>query len=255
MDTIDAALVRQRFSRALQTYDEQAHAQRRISRRLAALLAQEVGTEFDRLLEIGCGSGDFTRVLRQQCHATEWVLNDLCDACREAVLPLFADSRPPRFVAGNAEEVALPGLFDLVASASAFQWMQDMPRFFAKLAEALRPGGLLAFSTFAPGNLAEIKTLTGCGLAYPAASQLREWMAPHFRMLYEEEESIGLSFATPTDVLRHLKHTGVTATSSGVWTRGRQEEFCRNYRLLFSAADKQQVALTYRPLYMLAVKE
>lgn len=256
MDAIDTTVLRQRFSRALNTYNDNAHAQRHISRRLASLLVAEVGSDFGRLLEIGCGSGDFTRALRQQVRAKEWVLNDLCDACREAVLPLFAGCPPPRFVAGNAEEVTLSGEFDLVVSASTFQWMKDMPRFFVKLAETLRPGGILAFSTFAPGNMVEIKSLTGCGLEYPTASQLHEWLKPHFRLMHEEGETIRLAFDSPQEVLRHLKHTGVTATSSGVWTRGRQEEFCRNYRLLFATgSSNKEVTLTYRPLYMLAVKK
>jgi len=71
--------------------------------------------------------------------------------------------------------------------------------------------------------------------------------------LYEEEGNIALTFQHPLEVLRHLKYTGVTANASRVWTRGKQERFCRDYQERFPSADGG-VTLTYRPLYILVVK-
>lgn len=254
METIDTALIQRSFGRALKTYDANAHAQHQINRRLASLLPEYAGTHYSRLLEIGCGSGDFTRALQHQCSADEWVLNDLCEECHEIVRPLFTNEQP-LFQAGDAAAIAFPGTFNLIASASAFQWIDDLPHFFGKLAALLPTEGVLLFSTFAPDNLFEIKTLTGRGLTYPSMQQLREWLSSYFQILYAADETIPLNFAHPLDVLRHLKHTGVTATTSGRWTRSMQQNFCLRYRELFASDDKEQVTLTYRPLYMLAVKK
>lgn len=253
METIDTATIHRCFSRALKTYDAHAHAQHRINLHLAGLLPAYADRHYDRLLEIGCGSGRFTQALQSQCTAYEWVLNDLCDDCQERVRPLFS-GLPPVFCIGNAEEEAFPGTFNLIASASAFQWMKDLPRLFRKLAAALSPGGVLLFNTFTPDNLHEIKTLTGCGLTYPSPTQLREWLSVDFHILHEETEILPLTFTHPLDVLKHLKYTGVTATASGPWTRGRQEDFCLRYRQQFSTPSKE-VTLTYSPLYMLALKK
>ena len=159
------------------------------------------------MLEIGCGSGGFTRLLKQECQIEEWVLNDLCETWQSAIEELFP-SAPPLFLAGDAERLAFPGTFDLIASASALQWMKDLPRFLHKLSSTLSPGGILAFNTFTPDNLHEIKELTGEGLTYPTAGQLREWLSTYFRIVHEEEGNIALTFQHPLEVLRHLKYTG-----------------------------------------------
>ncbi len=254
MEAIEAKRIHIRFTRALSSYDNHADAQHRISRKLASLLPHQADARYGRMLEIGCGTGGFTGALKQQCRIDEWILNDLCEDCREKTDRLFPGS-PPRFIAGDAETLSFPGKFDLIASASVFQWIKEPEAFLHKLSGLLVPQGTLLFSTFVPGNLHEIKELTGKGLAYPTSDALAKWLsAADFDLLHQEEETIVLTFNTPLDVLRHLKATGVTATGNGRWTRGRQESFCKQYPEQFATTDGQ-VTLTYRPLYILAVKK
>lgn len=255
MPIIEQAQICRRFTRALPTYNRHAEAQQTICRRLAELLAAYTGNRFERVLEIGCGSGGFTRLLQTQCRAEEWVINDLCPDCRPIVESLFPAASPVRFLPGDAEQLDFPGKYNLIASASAFQWMKRLPVFFEKLAGSLAPGGVLLFNTFAPDNLHEIRQLTGRGLDYPAAGRLHDWLHPHFRLLHTEEATLRLTFPDPEAVLKHLKYTGVTATGGQPqWTRRIHAEFCARYQALF-ATDNQQVTLTYRPLYVLGVKK
>lgn len=242
-----------RFSRALDSYDCQAVAQYQISQQLTALLSLYTGMHFRRVLEIGCGTGGFTRLLKENSVIDEWYLNDICEGSREKIARLFP-GQSPLFITGNAEEADFPTGLDLIASASAFQWMKDPARFLQKMLSLLRPEGILAFSTFAPGNLQEVRQLTGCGLDYPTADSLTKWLADDCHLLHLQEDTIILTFDTPIDVLRHLKNTGVTATGDGSWTRSRQADFCRRYTDLYPAADNK-VTLTYRPLYVVAVKK
>ena len=227
MEAIETKQIHIRFTRALSSYDNHADAQHRISRKLASLLPHQANVRYKRMLEIGCGTGGFTEVLKQQCHIDEWILNDLCEDCQEKIEQLFPGS-PPRFIAGDAETLSFPGKFDLIASASVFQWMKEPETFLHKLSGLLMQQGLLLFSTFVPGNLYEIKELTGKGLVYPTSDTLVGWLSTaDFNLLHQEEDTIVLTFKTPLDVLRHLKATGVTATGNGCWTKGRQESFCR----------------------------
>lgn len=251
METVERIITR--FSRALDSYDRYAEAQQQICRKLTALLSRYTGMHFQRALEIGCGTGGFTHLLKESCVIDEWYLNDLCEGCYEKIARLFP-GQSIAFIAGNAEEIPFPGNLDLIASASAFQWMKEPVTFLHKLAEMLTPNGTLVFNTFAPGNLAEIKKLTGKGLDYPTPEQLTEWLTADFNLLHLRQEEIVLTFDTPLDVLRHLKYTGVTATSDGCWTRRLQENFCHNYTSLYGTKD-HKVTLTYCPVYVLAVKK
>ena len=120
METVERIITR--FSRALDSYDLHADAQQQICRKLTSILSRYTDIHFQRALEIGCGTGGFTRLLKESCVIDEWYLNDICDGCREKVASLFP-GQSPLFIAGNAEEIDFPGRFDLIASASAFQWM------------------------------------------------------------------------------------------------------------------------------------
>ena len=47
--------------------------------------------------------------------------------------------------------------FDLVFSSLMLQWCDDLDAVFTEIARVLNPGGLLLFSTFGPGTLAELR--------------------------------------------------------------------------------------------------
>lgn len=250
METASKELIRRRFSKATETYDQYAQAQHLICERLVKILTQYTNARFKRILEIGCGSGNFTRLLKQECQIGEWILNDLCESWQGNIQQLFPYAQP-NFLVGDAEKMEFPGRFDLIASASAIQWMKDLPLFFEKIAMHLSPKGTFIFNTFLPGNLSEIKELTGIGLNYPKENLVVKWLEHDFDIIHVESEPILLKFNSPLEVLRHLKYTGVNATSNSGWTREKQAIFCKEYTQRFITEDGK-FTLSYQPLYILA---
>ncbi|MGR6981160.1 malonyl-ACP O-methyltransferase BioC [Testudinibacter sp. P27/CKL/0425] len=245
------------FAKALASYDQHALAQQQINQRLCQMLQTTGQSRFGAVLELGCGTGGLTRLLAQQCEVRSWWLNDL----NAAALAQLKPHLPPenvQLLAADAESLdrtlPLAQQFDLLASASTVQWFQQPQRLVALAQQALKPDGVLLFSTFLPDNLREIKQLTKVGLCYPSQTDWLDWLQPHFELLAIDADPIELLFDNPSAVLRHLQATGVTATNRTQWTKGRLQAFYQAYQQHFSTMNGQ-VRLNYAPLLILARKK
>lgn len=81
--------------------------------------------------------------------------------------------------------------------------------------QILGKGGILAFSAFTKGNLAEVEAVTGRSLPMLTADQWRGIIPDDFDVLHFEDYSCDMVFESPLDVFRHLKATGVNALGRG----------------------------------------
>jgi len=234
VNSIDKELVRRRFARHLAAYDTLATVQRRIAADLAADLAPHVPTRSARALEVGAGTGFLTVELLKITRIEHLYLNDLV---AEALPPLARRiaPQPVELLGGDAERIDLPAGLDWVASASTVQWFDDLPAFVGRVAAALAPGGLLAFSTFGSRNLHQVKALTGVGLDYLPEEALRAALDRRFEVVAWRRHTIGQTFGTPLDVLHHLRQTGVTATGPFRWTPCALRAFERDYAARYGA--------------------
>ena len=244
--------VMQCFSAALPTYEQNAIAQKQITEDLLQLLLEKGGNQFQRVLEIGCGTGNFTRLLMQHINAAHWDCNDLCDVTNHLARNL--PQKNYRFYQGCGERLDFAHQYDLIASASTIQWFTEPLAFLQRCVGHLTSHGMILFGTFAPTNLHEVRALTGVGLDYPALAQWLETLTSAFSVLHLEQKEIQLKFDSPLSVLKHLKETGVTATNNQSWHYKKIARFCEQYRQQY--ADEQgKVSLTYVPILMLAQKK
>lgn len=221
----------------------------------AGIPRPQLPTHFRHIIELGCGTGSYSRMLLNTLQPETLLLNDLCRDMEECVRELCT-TRTPRvsFLPGDAEALDFPGETDLITSCSTLQWFNDPGAFFTRCHQALVADGLLAFSTFGATNMHEIRQLTGHGLDYLSVEELQALLSPGFDILHAEEEVISLPFPTPQAVLKHLKQTGVTGTEKRMWTRSRLQSFCKEYTTRFSDAAGN-VSLTYHPIYIIARKK
>ena len=76
---MDKTLISRRFAKAVGTYLDKADVQRYVASRMAELTSRYIPSDIqERVLEIGCGTGMFTRMYLQQAAPEEMWLNDLC---------------------------------------------------------------------------------------------------------------------------------------------------------------------------------
>lgn len=104
---MDKALISRRFAKAVGTYLDKADVQRYVASRMAELTGRYIPSDIqERVLEIGCGTGMFTRMYLQQAVPEEMWLNDLCPE----VEPYLADvlGEKVHFMAKDAETLAFP---------------------------------------------------------------------------------------------------------------------------------------------------
>lgn len=259
---MDKQLIAERFARARNTYAREARVQQQVALKMMRMLTEsllaedcqpdELSTRFRHILEFGCGTGSYSRILLRTLQPETLLLNDLCREMEECIkeLCLFPGIN---FLPGDAEELDFPKNMDLITSCSTLQWFNDPAAFFTRCHRALTTNGVLAFSTFGSRNMHQIRQLTGHGLSYLPIEELQALLRPAFDIIHAEEEVVSLSFDTPLHVLKHLKETGVTGTEKKIWTRSRLKSFCEEYTRLFHEAD-DKVTLTYHPIYIIAKK-
>lgn len=252
---LDKQLIRERFCRCRGTYDEAASVQRRMAAQLVSRLVAECGAAFPRILEVGCGTGLLTRHLLKAVQARELWMNDLVPECRENANRLAAEFPDVRttFLPGDIESIPdQPDALDLIISNATLQWAQDLPALLHRFERLLVPNGVLAFGTFGPENLREIRALTGAALTYPAPEELHAMLPPAFRLLRCEESRETLCFESPRLVLEHLRGTGSNGLARQEWTRRELGAFSARYNTAFPLNGGVQ--LTYHPMLVIARK-
>lgn len=174
---VDPAVLR-RFSAGAARYEAHAHAQRLSAVDLLAYTEASMGPApcwgsdpkmgmVDtgggpapkkgpalKILEPGCGTGLYTRMLLDAFRGASVFGVDISEAMVRVAKRGIDDPRA-RFAVADAEEIAT-GSYDLVTSNAAFQWFLSLPRTLARMASLLPRGGMLTFSFFGPETYAEL---------------------------------------------------------------------------------------------------
>lgn len=239
--------IRSRFARSLTTYSDNATIQALIAGELMANLRERSGSHYNRILEIGCGSGLFTELIDRDLDYKELFLNDIVEESRS----MSENISGSRFIPGDIETLTeLPRELDLIVSNAVFQWLHDLPETLERLADSLVPGGTLAFSTFGPDNLYEIRELTDAGLNYYSLAELRRILSDRFELIFMHDKEHLLEMPDPASVLRHIKKTGVNTPTQTIWTKRTLNKFICDYQKRFS--HNNGVTLTYQPIIIIA---
>lgn len=248
MSAVSAERVARSFRRSFASYHAATAPQARIADHLAERLAAlGAPARFAQGFEIGCGTGHLTQALRARFGFDRLTLNDLTESAAAT-----AARHEAAFVPGDARQCDWPARPDLIASASVIQWLEAPGALLARAAQALAPGGWLAFSGFGPAQFHELVRL-GSRAHAPGligAQQLADHLPAGVEILELGARQEVLWFDTPRDVLRHLRDTGVNGAASQVWTRARLERFDATYRALFGTA--RGVPLSYNPVWIVA---
>ncbi len=207
--------VRHKFSRAADTYDEHAHVQQEVARRLFTLLPDK---QYRTILEIGCGTGNYTSLLVKKLPEARITALDFSPEMIQ-IAQKKTGSHPVHFLCRDGENYLTgdTGCFDLITSNGALQWFDRPDLAFRHIQKRLTSPGLFLFSIFGPETLRELRqgfdAVLNIPLELPAASfPDRKKLAGSLEAVFDHVEIDELRLTKKYDsllhLLRHLQKTG-----------------------------------------------
>ena len=224
-------------------YDENALVQKIMAEKLTAVLPEQ---SYDKVLELGCGTGLLTSQVCRNITYGKYYANDIVEKSKFYIDKIIPENI---FICGNAQKIKLPSKVDLIISNAMFQWFVNLEKVLDYYYTILNKDGTIAFTTFAPENFKEIHAVTGLGLDYKNIDEIREILEKNFEIIYLENFEYKLTFANPLEILAHMKNTGVNSLTEQHWGVKDVKNFCDKYRDLYP-----EPSLTYSPIIAAAKK-
>ena len=164
-----SAAIAQSFGARAETYDEHADLQRGVAKRLARLLPQLAAP---RVLELGCGTGLFSRHLLARYPDGTFLFTDLAPSMVEQCRMNLAGAGGKRvsFDIMDAARPTADGPFDLIAMSMTLHWLADPEAALDALRKRLAPNGVLVFATIGGESFPEWRERARRRKACPSAS-------------------------------------------------------------------------------------
>jgi malonyl-CoA O-methyltransferase len=153
--TLDKQAIQRRFERAAAYYDTFSVVQREMAERLV----ENVRRRPLSILELGCGTGYLTALLRSRFPEAAIEAVDFAPAM---IARAYVRVPNARYIARDIEELELePDCYDLIVSSATVQWLADPERTFTRLVAALDRPGEVQLTTFGPRTFWELDEVLG----------------------------------------------------------------------------------------------
>ena len=201
----DTCKVGQRFEDSSDSYDSNALAQLRIAEKLTGMLRTSDVAPHSSVLEIGQGTGLFTKLYAKVINPASIEFVDIYQTPALNV----ADKEIYHVEDAEIWMEKHKATFDLLVSASTIQWFRNPIRFFENGSRLLNKDGILVCSTFLPGTLEIFDRFRPSPMLYIRKDELIEAAGRWFGNVETEELKIELTFSDAKKALLHLNHTGV----------------------------------------------
>ena len=190
------------FVKKYDTYDKNADIQKKVAENLLKFGKLNIkDRKIKNVLEVGCGTGIFTRLFLNDFEVENMILNDIFDTEK-----YLEDIRYDDFICGDMDNINFPHV-DFIVSSSTFQWSKDFENLIKKISKNCNK---ILFSIYIKENLLEIKNHFDISLNYMEMEDIKNILLKYFNVVKMEDEKFEKEFSSPIEALRHLKNTGVT---------------------------------------------
>jgi trans-aconitate 2-methyltransferase len=171
------------------------------------------------VLDAGCGSGGVTRLLLDRLPRGRVIAVDSSEEMVRHARAALPDDRVT-VVHSNLADLDLDEPVDAVFSNAVFHWVLDQDRLFARMHDALRPGGPLVASCGAEGNVARFFGTVDAVSAEPPFDRHLSDFEPAWRFPRAEETEARMRDAGFTDVRVWVESSDVAPEDPERFLRG-----------------------------------
>jgi len=210
---MDKAILIKNFSRFARLYDQYANVQKLSALRLLEGIKER---SFSSILEIGCGSGNYTFLLREKFAGAKI---SAVDISREMVKIAGEKlkNRGVEFMVQDAENFNLRASFDLITSNACFQWFDDLEKALIRYKKWLNQDGIISFSIFGPETFCELNSALKdvvSNAMIPAdgfmpAERIERTLTENFKAVKIEEIRREETFSHLKSLLDKIRYSGI----------------------------------------------
>lgn len=210
---MDKKILIRNFSRYAYLYDRYADTQK-----IAALklLAEIKENSFNKILEIGCGTGNYTLLLREKFKSAALKVIDISEKMMEVALGKLKNAGI-KFIIADAETIKLDEKFDLITSNACFQWFNNLTNALLKYKGLLNKGGIISFSVFGPLTFRELnaslifvfKNVSVSADKFMPKEKIEEILKQNFTQVAIKEIIREESLPDLKSLLNKIKYTGI----------------------------------------------
>jgi malonyl-CoA O-methyltransferase len=212
--------IRKKFSKAAGSYDSYAKVQTEVAQKLAAKLPHiQKANGSLKILELGCGTGNFTALLAERYPDAKITAIDFSQEMI-AIAKQKLDNSSIEFLCAEGEEYlenCADEHFDLIGSNGSLQWFSDHDSSLKNIARTLKQDGIFICSIFGPDSLKKLglglKTLfqyngNVAAFGFPEVNTLQTILDRYFATRIIDQELIEKNYESTHDLLVHIKKTG-----------------------------------------------
>lgn len=208
---LERQAVQQYFEQHASGYVQRNRLQKQIGQDLVSQLQRHVPQPLHNFIDLGCGSGEVSRLLRKSgicqsltgCDISPAMLQQWQLRNQGKALQASFDSLP-------VEAESYAGAF----ANMALHWASDLSVALAEIHRIVKAGGLLACSIPVTGSLTELQQAyqrqrTQALFPFMSEQAVQQTVSRYFQIIHQHSRRYTLWFDSVPQLLRYLKYSGV----------------------------------------------
>ncbi len=249
---VNKEIIKNNFSRYARYYDRYSTIQNLCALRLVDKVN---GNSYKKILDIGCGTGNYTKLLKDKfpeaCIKAIDISGEMVKVAKEKL-----QNEEIEFIVADAETANLQEQFDFISSNASFQWFENLEGFLLRYKKFFNENGIILFSIFGPLTFYELneslkelsggdKSISSCN--FIKKGKIEEILKRLFKKVMIEEHIYKQTHNSLSELLKRIKYTGARGNginSKKLWTPGMVYNLEKIYKRKF-----KDIVTTYQVFF------